>query len=136
MLSNAEFLSSTTGSKRLQGAFLISGVFDLREYVLTSNNEATQIPPEWAIPLSPQFDCYDHLPRRQVRIYIIAGQYDSPTFKNQSREFYELLQNTCLMQNMYLEIKDDLDHFSIVETLADENNYMKNLLIHDIRKHL
>ncbi|XP_063831807.1 kynurenine formamidase isoform X1 [Ostrinia nubilalis] len=136
LLSNADFLDSSIGSNRLQGAFLISGVYDLRELVHTSVNEAVQLPPEWAIPLSPQFDCYTHLQMRRVRVYILAGQNDSPTFKKQSREFYELLQNTCLMQNMYLEIKDEFDHFDIVECFANENNYLKNLLVHDIRKHL
>ncbi|XP_039765508.1 kynurenine formamidase [Pararge aegeria] len=136
LLSNSDFLDSTEGSQRLQGAFLISGIFDLREVVHTSVNLAVQLPIEWSVPLSPQFDCFTHLQARKVRVYILAGQYDSPTFKKQSREFYELLHNTCLMQNMYLEIKDNFDHFDIVECFALDDNYLKNLLVHDIRKHL
>lgn len=136
MLSNADFLDSCPGSDRLQGAFLISGIYDLREIVHTSVNHAVQLPTEWAVSLSPMFDCFRHLQARRVRLYILAGQYDSPTFKKQSREFYELLHNTCLMQNMYLEIKDNLDHFDIVECFANQDNYLKNLLVHDIRKHL
>ncbi|XP_059047471.1 kynurenine formamidase isoform X2 [Achroia grisella] len=136
LLSNADFLESTVGSSRLQAAFLISGIYDLREVIHTSVNDAIQLPDEWAIPMSPQFDCYTHLQRRRTRIYILAGQNDSPTFKRQSREFYEVLHNTCLMQNMYLEIKDDMDHFDIVECFANDNNFLKNLLVHDIRKHL
>ncbi|XP_049886957.1 kynurenine formamidase [Pectinophora gossypiella] len=136
LLSSADFLDSTPGSERLQGAFLISGIYDLREIVHTSVNELVQLPKEWAVPLSPQFDCYNHLQTRRVRLYILAAQNDSPTFKKQSREFYELLHNTCLMQNMYLEIKDEMDHFDIVECFAKQNNYLNNVLIHDIRKHL
>lgn len=136
LLSNAEFFDNTPGSERLQGAFLISGVYDLREIVHTSVNELVQLPQEWAVNLSPQFGCYTHLQGRRIRIYILAGQNDSPTFKKQSREFYELLQNTCLMQHMYLEIKDQLDHFDIVECFAHENNFLNNLLVHDIRKYL
>lgn len=136
LLANSDFLENTPGSYRLQGAFLISGVFDLRELVHTSVNIAVQVPREWAVPLSPQFDCFTHLQARRVRVYILAGQNDSPTFKKQSREFFELLYNTCLMQNMYLEIKDDMDHFDIVECFANDDNYLKNLLVHDVRKHL
>ncbi|PZC72109.1 hypothetical protein B5X24_HaOG211924 [Helicoverpa armigera] len=136
LLSSADFFENTPGSSRLQGAFLVSGVYDLRELVHTSVNDAVQLPNEWAVPLSPQFDDYTHLQGRRTRLYILAGQHDSPTFKKQSREFYELLHNTCLMQNMYLEIKDGMDHFDIVECFANDDNYMKNLLIHDIRKHL
>lgn len=136
LLSNSDFLDSTEGSQRLQGAFLISGIFDLREVVHTSVNLAVQLPVEWSVPLSPQFDCFTHLQARRVRVYILAGQNDSATFKRQSREFYELLHNTCLMQNMYLEIKDNYDHFDIVECFAQEDNYLRNLLVHDIRKHL
>ncbi|XP_063634744.1 kynurenine formamidase isoform X1 [Cydia splendana] len=136
LLSDADFLDNTPGSNHLQGAFLISGIYDLRELVLTSVNDAVQLPTEWAIPLSPQFDCYTHLQARRVRLYILAGQNDSPVFKKQSREFYELLLNTCLTADMYLEIKDEVDHFDIVECLANDDNYLKNLLVHDIRKHL
>lgn len=136
LLSNVDFLDTTIGAHRLQGAFLISGVYDLRELIHTSVNDAVQLPREWAVPLSPQFDCYSHLHVRRVRLYVIAAQNDSPRFKKQSREFYELLHSVCLMQNMYLEIKDEFDHFDIVECFANENNYLKNLLVHDIRKHL
>lgn len=136
LLSNADFLESTPGTQRLQGAFLISGVYDLRELVHTTVNSAVQLPEEWAIALSPQFDCYSHLQAKKIRVYILAAQNDSPKFKKQSRELYELLHNTCLMQNMYLEIKDNMDHFDIVECFANDDNYLKNLLVHDIRKHL
>lgn len=136
LLASSEFFENTPDSHHLQGAFLISGLYDLREVVNTSVNRSVQLPHEWAVPLSPQFDCFSHLQSRRIRIYIFAAQNDSPTFKRQSREFYELLHNTCLMQNMYLEIKDDMDHHEIVECFANSNNYLKNLLIHDIRKHI
>ncbi|XP_048005576.1 kynurenine formamidase [Leguminivora glycinivorella] len=136
LLADADFLENTPGSNRLQGAFLVSGIYDLRELVLTSVNDAVQLPTEWAVPLSPQFDCYTHLLLRRVRLYILAGQNDSPVFKKQSREFYELLLNSCLTSNMYLEIKDEVDHFDIVECFANDDNYLKNLLVHDIRKYL
>ncbi|KAM3966568.1 kynurenine formamidase [Aphomia sociella] len=136
LLSNADFFETTKGSTLLRGAFLVSGIYDLRELIHTSINNAVQLPNEWAVPLSPQFDCYTHLQGRRVRIYILAGQNESPTFKKQSREFYELLHNTCLMQNMYLEIKDGMDHFNIVECFSDDNNFLKNLLVHDVRKYM
>ncbi|XP_068628865.1 kynurenine formamidase isoform X2 [Battus philenor] len=136
LLANVNFFENNPGSHRLQGAFLISGIYDLRELVHTSVNDAVQLPQEWAIPLSPLFDCFNHLQMRRIRIYILAGQNDSPTFKKQSRELFELLHNTCLMQHMYLEIKDDMDHFDIMECLAENDNYLKNLMVHDVRKHL
>lgn len=134
LLSNSDFLKQTPGTNRLQGAFLISGVYDLSELVHTSYFEALQVPPEWARPLSPLFDNYGHL--KKVRIYIIAGQHDSPTFRRQSREFYGHLQASWLMKNMYLEIKDNMDHFDIVECFSSDDNYLTSLLVHDIRKHL
>ncbi|XP_013183472.1 kynurenine formamidase [Amyelois transitella] len=136
LLASADFLDSALGSSRLQGAFLISGIYDLREVIHTSVNNAVQLPTEWARPLSPQFDCFKHLQGRRIRLYILAAQNDSPAFKKQSREFFELLQNTCLIQHMYLEIKDDMDHFDIVECFANQDNFLKNLLVHDVRKHL
>ncbi|CAG5042112.1 unnamed protein product [Parnassius apollo] len=135
LLSNVDFFEDNPGSHRLRGVFLISGIYDLRELVYTSVNDAVQLPHEYAIPLSPLFDFYTHLQSRKLRVYILAAQNDSPTFKKQSREFYALLHN-ILMQNVYLEIKDDLDHFSIVEILAEDDNYLKNLIVYDIQKHL
>ncbi|CAB3236991.1 unnamed protein product [Arctia plantaginis] len=136
VLASADLFENTPGSHRLQGAFLISGVYDLQEVVHTYVNDVVQMPSEWAVPLSPQFDSYTHIQERRARLYIIAAQHDSPTFKKQSREFYEILHNTCLMQNMYLEIKDGMDHFEIIECYTNDDNYLKSLLVHDIRKHL
>lgn len=136
LFANADFLDSAPGSHRIQGAFLLSGVYDLRDLIHTKYNKRIQLPHEWTVSLSPQFDHFTHLQTRKVRIYVLAAQYDSPTFKKQSRDIYELLHNTCLMQNIYLEIKDNMDHFQIVECFVDDYNYLKNLLLHDIRKHL
>jgi arylformamidase len=136
LIANVDFLDSTIGAHRLQGVFLISGVYDLRQLIHTTVNDALQLPREWAVPLSPQFDNYSHLFSRRVRIYILAGENESPTFKQQSRAFYDHLLNVCMMRNMYLEIKDNMDHFNIVESVVKENNYLKNLLVHDIGKHL
>lgn len=136
LLADAEFLANTPGSDRLQAAFLVSGVYDLREIVHTYVNDAVRLPQEWATSLSPQFDSYAHLHNRKIRLYVLAGQNDSPTFKKQSREFYALLHNTCPVQYLYLEIKDEMDHFDIVECFIKSDNYLKNLLLHDIRRYL
>ncbi|KAL4706873.1 hypothetical protein ACJJTC_010107 [Scirpophaga incertulas] len=136
LLANGDFIESLPGKELLQGAFLISGVYDLRDLVRTSVNQALQLPDEWAVSLSPMFDDYKKLYRRNMRIYIIAGENDSPTFKKQSREFYEHLLKVSRTKNMYLEIKDGMDHFNIVECFAEERNYLRSLLLHDIGRYL
>ncbi|GBP79294.1 Kynurenine formamidase [Eumeta japonica] len=136
LLSGADFLERTPGSRRLQAAFLISGVYDLREIVHTYVNDAVRLPEEWAVAMSPLFDDYKHLFERKIRMYILAGEHDSGTFKRQSREFYEHLLDVCRTQHMYFEIKDRLDHFDIVENFANQDNFLKNLVVHDVRKHL
>lgn len=136
LLSNREFLENTPGARRLQGVFLIAGIYDLRELVQTPENDAIQLPPEQAVTMSPQFNCFNHLEDSNVRIYIIVGQHDSPTFIKQSRAIYEVLYDACQMQNLYFEIKDNRDHFDIMECLCLGDNYLRNLLVHDIGKYL
>lgn len=136
LLANEEFLTSTYGSQRLQGAFLVSGVYDLRDLVKTYVNELVKLPQEKAIEMSPMFDDYTHLRNKNLRIYVLAGQNDSPTFKKQSRDFYDKLQNSISSQNVYLEIKDKLDHFDIVECFSEIDNFLKSLILLDLVKYL
>lgn len=86
--------------------------------------------------MSPYFDDYIHLRNKNLRLFILAGQNDSPTFKKQSRDFYEKLQTSFLASNVYLEIKDNFDHFDIVECYAKRDNFLISLLQLDIIKNL
>lgn len=113
----------------MQEIFLISGVYDLHDLVKTYVNDAVKLPQESAVTLSPLSKSYRHLRGRKVRIYVIVGENESPAFKNQSKDFYELLIKDYTPVYTYLDIKHNYDHFDIVETLADENNYLKQLLI-------
>ncbi|KAJ0181054.1 hypothetical protein K1T71_003139 [Dendrolimus kikuchii] len=134
LLSNEQFLKTTIGANRLRGAFLVSGVYDLRDLVKTYVNDLVRLPEQKVRQMSPYFDDYTHLQNINVRVYILAGQNDSPTFKKQSRDFYEKLQISFLSNNVYLEIKDNFDHFDIVECYAKGDNFLKSLLLLDFVK--
>ncbi|XP_072936280.1 kynurenine formamidase-like isoform X2 [Epargyreus clarus] len=131
VLGNFEFCDTIKG---LKGVFFISGIYDLREFCDTSAN-TIQLEKLDAISMSPLHGSYDHLEHSEIRFYILAAEKDSTTFKKQSRDFYELLNEVCPMDNMYLEIKDRVDHYDIVECFVNKNNYLKNLILHDIRKY-
>ncbi|XP_030035597.2 kynurenine formamidase isoform X1 [Manduca sexta] len=136
ILSNASLLANTPGSNRLKGAFLVSGVYSLQELLYTTVNDALNLTDELANTLSPYFDNFAHLKDKEIRINVIAGQHDTSRFKKQSKEFYELLHNKYSLPNVNLDIKDNYDHFDIVECFSNNNNYLKMLLIQDIEKYL
>lgn len=47
-----------------------------------------------------------------------------------------MLMECCQVQNIHFEIKDKLDHFDIMESLSEPENYLEVLLIEDLSKHL
>lgn len=136
LLGDKPFLDSISNVSIMQGAFLVSGIYDLTELVLTEENQYLNLTYEEAKSLSPQFHNYFHLRSLNLRLHVLVAEYDSYTFKKQSRNLYDMLMECCQVQNIHFEIKDKLDHFDIMETLSEPENYLEVLLIEDLSKHL
>uniref|UniRef100_A0A2C9LT27 Alpha/beta hydrolase fold-3 domain-containing protein n=1 Tax=Biomphalaria glabrata TaxID=6526 RepID=A0A2C9LT27_BIOGL len=105
-------------SDLIKGAVLISGVYDLRPLVKTSNNEALRLSETEAWRFSPLNFVQEIAHESQHRHVVVAvGEYDPPEFRRQSGEMEQMLRNFGV-KTSYLDVPD-VDHFNIVEKLSE-----------------
>jgi arylformamidase len=124
MMLMSEFSENDNDFDRelIRGAVLVSGVYDLRPLVKTSNNVALRLSEEDAWRLSPVNFIQEISHQSQYRHVIVAvGEYDPPEFRRQSGEIEKLLRDNGVKTN-YIDVPD-VDHFSIVDRLV-EPGYM------------
>ncbi|XP_053515670.1 kynurenine formamidase isoform X4 [Artibeus jamaicensis] len=109
-----------------EGFFLLSGIYDLEPFVHTSQNAPLLLTLEDAQRTSPQ-RLLEAAPRQPAdpacRVLVIVGQYDSPEFLRQSREFYQTLCRGGWKASF--EELQDVDHFEIVWKLT-QTDYVLN----------
>ncbi|XP_053515668.1 kynurenine formamidase isoform X3 [Artibeus jamaicensis] len=109
-----------------KGFFLLSGIYDLEPFVHTSQNAPLLLTLEDAQRTSPQ-RLLEAAPRQPAdpacRVLVIVGQYDSPEFLRQSREFYQTLCRGGWKASF--EELQDVDHFEIVWKLT-QTDYVLN----------
>lgn len=112
-----------------KGFFLLSGIYDLEPFVHTSQNAPLLLTLEDAQRTSPQ-RLLEAAPRQPAdpacRVLVIVGQYDSPEFLRQSREFYQTLCRGGWKASF--EELQDVDHFEIVWKLT-QTDYVLNQII-------
>ncbi|KAM5306890.1 kynurenine formamidase isoform 2-T2 [Glossophaga mutica] len=120
----------------LKGFFLLSGIYDLEPLVHIFWKEPLLLTPEDAQRTSPQW-LLEAAPRRPAdpacHVLVIVGQYDSPEFRRQSREFYQGPHRS--LAQMFSEPRtlcrggwkasfeelQDVDHFEIVWKLTQKD---------------
>ena len=116
--------------KYLKAVYYISGVFDLVPIVETYVNDALKLTPTVANDLSPlnqpiQAD-------NDIAFFVIVGEYESPTFHEQSKAFYEKLRNYNYTAK-FIQVPS-VDHFDIVENLSNANHEIFKILANAIQK--
>lgn len=113
-------LSAQSNFHLVKHMFLLSGIFDLRPLLETSENVTLKMTLEEAWRLSPlNVDNITTLQHNygHVEVSIISAEFDSPAFRQQARAYFEALKSAC--QNVDLEIITGVDHFDLVERLPD-----------------
>ncbi|KAF0887092.1 KFA formamidase, partial [Crocuta crocuta] len=116
----------------LKGFFLVSGIYDLEPIVFTSQNIPLLMTLEDARRNSPQLLLEAALVQPvdpACRVLVIVGQYDSPEFFRQSREFYQVPpaprfwpETLCRGGwNASFEELQDVDHFEIIWKLTQKD---------------
>ncbi|CAH6776485.1 Afmid [Phodopus roborovskii] len=117
----------------LQGFLLVSGIYDLEPLMHTSQNAPLHMALEDAQRNSPQ-RCLEVTPARPVGpacpVLVVVGQYDSPEFHRQSREFYETLHRVGLKAS-FQELPG-VDHFDIIENLTREDDILTQIILKTI----
>ena len=123
-----EFVDSLHESVRVS-AFYISGVYDLQELRLlkaANENNILSLDETNVVELSPQFYNFSHLKDRGIKSYVFVGEFESPKFIEQSRNFAEGPFKS--LSSVKFDVLKGLDHFDIVEKLS-ENDYEISKLI-------
>ncbi|XP_043799947.1 kynurenine formamidase isoform X3 [Apis laboriosa] len=116
----------------LKGIVLISGIFNLEPLVNTSANTALKL-------TKNEIDAYSFTtlntknnPSIQgLKVIVTNGECDSPVFINESRECAQKLI-TIVDNVQYILLRENIDHFDIVENLTNEEFILTKLILHNI----
>jgi arylformamidase len=100
----------------VRAACLISGVFDLEPIRRCYLNEVLGLGPQDVRRLSP----IHHLPQARLPVLLTLGGEETAAFHAQSRAFHEALARAGVAAE--LVVQPGLDHFSVIEALADPAN--------------
>ncbi|XP_063223652.1 kynurenine formamidase isoform X2 [Bacillus rossius redtenbacheri] len=114
--------------RRAVGGFaLLSGVFDLAPIVRTYVNDALELSEQDAGLLSPLRLEKEQPLQGLPRVLLAAAQHDSPAFLKQSEQYAQKLRQ----ENHDVEfiVVPGVDHFDLVENLADGNYILTQKLI-------
>ena len=111
----------------LKGSLCCSGVYDLEPVRLSSRSEYLNITDEIEQLLSPQRQLH-HL---HAPLLISHGTDESPEFIRQSHDFARAID--ALGKPLRYTIGIDLNHFEILETLADKTGLLGSALLSFMR---
>ena len=102
----------------IKGGLCCSGMYDLEPVRLSSRSEYLNITEETENELSPQ----RHLDKLSAPVIISHGTNESPEFIRQSSEFAQALEKADKAVDYITG--NDLNHFEILETLADQSGLL------------
>lgn len=107
----------------IKGACMISGLYDLRPIQLSYVNEVLQMDKEMAISNSP----IEYVPVLNCPMLVAVGGAETDEFKDQSRGLY----NNWKSKGASIELMElpVLNHFSILDSLVDENALLHKTLL-------
>ena len=123
MSSGAHLLALTLDMEEVTGALLISGAYDLDPVRLSPLNDAIGMDHAEARAYSPL-----HLPHRAPKTVTVAfGAAERPEIRRQGEDFHAVLVAQGYPARL-LPVPD-MNHFSILETLADSGGVLCRALV-------
>jgi len=121
----------------LKGLVLIAGIYDIEPLLRTSVNEAVKLTSEEInlytfAPLDESKELENNIKSvHSLKVLIVVGECDSPIFIEESRRYARRL--TQFVDNVeFLLLRDNIDHFDIVENLTKSNFLLSKKLINNI----
>lgn len=115
--------------------YLISGVFRLDELRFTKSvneNNLLSLNDENVMGLSPINMDYGHLSGCGIQFHVYVGENESNVFKRMSEDMHKHLNKFGIAS--YLHILPNLDHFDIVEKLADKNYAVTKEIVKNLKQ--
>ncbi|XP_020285820.1 kynurenine formamidase-like [Pseudomyrmex gracilis] len=113
----------------LKEILLIGGIYNIKPIVDTSYATALKLTDEEIEKFS--FSTLNETKDRHIsglKVVVTVGERDSPVFVNESHEYAQKL--ISIVDNVeYLLLRDNIDHFDIVENLLDRNYHLSKLIL-------
>ncbi|XP_073979729.1 kynurenine formamidase [Rhodnius prolixus] len=137
-LLDEAWLSSLEPSYKaiFKGVFLISGLYDLLPLLKTEQNENLMLDSSRAVALSPAHNVHDLMKKsllnKNFKVFIVAAEYDSPAFIEQSFNYAEKLKKVNM--NVEYHLWPNVDHFDLAEQLYDETYDLSKKIISLIKE--
>nr|XP_012140015.1 PREDICTED: kynurenine formamidase isoform X5 [Megachile rotundata] len=116
----------------LKGIVLISGIYNLNQLVNTTiiNNLKLTKDEIKAYSLTT-LDIKNNKPIQGLKVIVTVGECESPGFINESRECVQKLI-TVVDNVQYILLRDNIDHFNIVENFTDEEFILTKVILNSI----
>ncbi|XP_076246144.1 kynurenine formamidase [Calliopsis andreniformis] len=116
----------------IKGVVLICGIYNLKPLLDTSFNDALQLSRDEIEAYSfNAIDTKNHKSIQSLKVIVTMGECDSPIFINESRECAQKLI-TIVDNVQYLLLRENIDHFNIVEKFTDTKFILTKILLNDI----
>jgi arylformamidase len=111
----------------VKAGLCVSGMYDLRAPLLSARSAYVQVSREEEDALSPQ----RHLDRVRCPIAVAHGEKESPEFKRQAAAFASALTRAGLAAE--LAVGPGLNHFELLETLAERDGLLARIALGQMR---
>ncbi|XP_043668536.1 kynurenine formamidase [Vespula pensylvanica] len=113
----------------IKGLLLAGGIYNLGPLTNTSYNEALKLSQDDIRELSFSIlDAKENNPIKNLKVIATVGECDSPVFINETREYAQKIMS--FVDNVeYILLRDNIDHFDIVENLLDAEFVLTRLIL-------
>ncbi|XP_046817266.1 kynurenine formamidase [Vespa crabro] len=113
----------------IKGLLLAGGIYNLGPLTNTSYNEALKLSEDDIRELSfSTLDTKEYKPIKNLKVIATVGECDSPVFINETREYAQKILS--FVDNVeYILLRDNIDHFDIVENLLDTEFVLTRLIL-------
>jgi arylformamidase len=112
----------------IKAGLVVSGMYDLQPVLISARSSYVKIDAEEEAALSP----LRQLDKVRCPIVVAFGAGESPEFKRHARAFAEALKRTRHAST--LVEGSELNHFEIVETLAESGGLLGRIALEQIRR--
>ncbi|XP_037910103.1 kynurenine formamidase-like isoform X2 [Hermetia illucens] len=117
----------------VKSLYLVAGIYDLRVLINSSvntNNDLT-LDESNVQQLSPMLIDYSHLKGLKLKINVVAAEFDSPLFVEQSQGMNKQLEKFQI--DSKYKLISGVDHFEVMESFGKNNFELTNLLLQELR---
>ncbi|XP_015124053.1 kynurenine formamidase isoform X2 [Diachasma alloeum] len=118
----------------LKGLVLIGGIYTLRPLLKTSYNGPLQLTEDEIQKFSfNDVDTRKLPPVEGIKVIVAVGECDAPKFIEESRHYTQQLLN-FVDRVEYILLRNNIDHFDIVENLPDPRFLLTKSIIDNIKQ--